>query len=265
MEEKSCNTQPCPIDCQWTSWSEWGTCSKSCGSGMSTRNRTFEQEARHGGNECQGEKTEQKACKTQPCPIHCKWINWSGWTDCNKECGSGISLRIRTFEQEARHGGDQCQGDVMEEKECNTQKCPCTARFWDYPNCKPCQCYDHATTCDPKTGECINCSDHTTGHHCDKCIDEFYGDPTLSNCMHCNCNTNHTIKNSNICSNDKRGQCQCLKDYAGRECSFCKYTHQLCYTYYHFFSFNFIFMSRPVITITSLDKKALFLPHIVIN
>ena len=89
----------------------------------------------------------------------------------------------------------------MEMKDCNTKKCPCTEEYWDYPNCKPCQCYGHATTCDPKTGKCLHCSDHTTGHHCDQCVDGFYGDPlTMSNCMDCKCNTFHTINNSTICS-----------------------------------------------------------------
>ena len=42
----------------------------------------------------------------------------------------------------------------------------CQPGFWNYPDCQRCDCNGHAPTCEPRTGVCIDCSDHTTGHHC---------------------------------------------------------------------------------------------------
>lgn len=35
-EERECNTNQCP---DWTPWSEWSQCTKSCGGGMRTKLR----------------------------------------------------------------------------------------------------------------------------------------------------------------------------------------------------------------------------------
>ena len=55
-------------DCMWSEWSEWSDCSKTCGGGTQTSNRTITQFAEHGGKECRGEASKNKSCNRNICP-----------------------------------------------------------------------------------------------------------------------------------------------------------------------------------------------------
>jgi len=57
-ESEECNSQDCPIDCQWGPFGEWTTCTKSCGGGEKTRSRSKETSAENGGKECLGNGTD---------------------------------------------------------------------------------------------------------------------------------------------------------------------------------------------------------------
>jgi hypothetical protein len=46
----------------WTQWSQWTTCSKTCGVGESTRSRSCQ------GGACSGSGFESMDCTTTPCP-----------------------------------------------------------------------------------------------------------------------------------------------------------------------------------------------------
>ncbi len=64
-ETVACNTQPCPINCVVSEWSEWSACSAECGGGTQTRTRTVIIPAQYGGT-CPP-LSETVACNTQPC------------------------------------------------------------------------------------------------------------------------------------------------------------------------------------------------------
>ena len=93
--------------------------------------------------------------------------------------------------------------------------------FRDSDPCRPCQCYGHATSCiynetldsDPSRhdlgggGQCINCTDNTTGNQCDACVEGYFRRTGRSMsaedvCEPCNCSTEgiaDTLNNSNNC------------------------------------------------------------------
>ncbi|XP_069774751.1 laminin subunit gamma-3-like isoform X2 [Narcine bancroftii] len=100
----------------------------------------------------------------------------------------------------------------------------------DIRPCHPCYCNGNTDLnavgiCDHLTGKCLKCLFHTVGHHCDRCEDGFYGNalaPNLSNkCQPCNCNSSGSANQLQTC-NARSGQCECLPNVTGRDCSQCE-------------------------------------------
>lgn len=50
----------------WQPWSGWGPCSVSCGGGKQIRQRKCKPGTK--GEDCSGDKTEERVCKENPCP-----------------------------------------------------------------------------------------------------------------------------------------------------------------------------------------------------
>ena len=48
------------VNCSWGTWSEWETCSITCGGGTQHRNRSISQQALNGGNGCAGNTEETR-------------------------------------------------------------------------------------------------------------------------------------------------------------------------------------------------------------
>ena len=64
-----CNTQCCPVNCRWTSWSSYSLCSKSCGIGTRFRTRHIAVAPSCNGAACYGGDTEVAFCQFNPiCP-----------------------------------------------------------------------------------------------------------------------------------------------------------------------------------------------------
>ncbi|KAM9324405.1 laminin subunit beta-1-like [Gastrophryne carolinensis] len=133
------------------------------------------------------------------------------------------------------------QGSVS--RFCNpvTGQCPCLGSVagrrcnqcppgqWGFPHCKPCQCNGHSEECDPKTGACTGCRDFTSGRHCEKCLDGYYGDPILGSgqqCRPCPCPGFPGSKNyhGSSCYADRDSGhivCLCAPGYTGSRCDRC--------------------------------------------
>ena len=57
------------MNCSWSVWSNWTSCSSTCGEGHQTRTRDYATLAQYGGSECVGGKNETQICPNNPnCP-----------------------------------------------------------------------------------------------------------------------------------------------------------------------------------------------------
>jgi len=109
-------TMRCDVPCITSSWGEYGSCSKPCGTGEKIRTRTVSQQPKNQGTAC-GPLEERATCNEQLCPIHGSWTSWGS---CDQTCGSGIKRRTCTNPAPA-HGGNDCTGsDFMD---CNMGAC----------------------------------------------------------------------------------------------------------------------------------------------
>ena len=57
---------PDPVDCMVTDWSAWGSCSKTCGGGTTSRRREIARRPKHDGKACPVLE-EERACSTELC------------------------------------------------------------------------------------------------------------------------------------------------------------------------------------------------------
>lgn len=59
----------CTVDGNWSEWSVWEECSRTCGQGNRTRVRTCsDPPAQYGGRPCEGAAVEVIMCSVRPCP-----------------------------------------------------------------------------------------------------------------------------------------------------------------------------------------------------
>lgn len=64
----------------------------------------------------------------KPCPsclpsaIDCVMSEWTEWSECNKSCGKGHTIRTRSITLEPQFGGDPCS-ETIQRKKCKIRKC----------------------------------------------------------------------------------------------------------------------------------------------
>lgn len=133
-QKGACSPRPCPIHCQWNSWSSWTRCPVTCGFGKQTKDRSVMIEAQHGGNQCDDLwlTYQERVCETTPCPIDCEYKMWSEWSDCSLSCGTGQKERSRDKNHSSEHKGEHCPGSYAETQPCNVNNCPvdCEVALW---------------------------------------------------------------------------------------------------------------------------------------
>jgi hypothetical protein len=136
---QDCNLQPCPVDCTGN-WTGWTACNASCAGGNQSRVFYVSQEAAYGGTNCSHahETFEERACNTQPCPVHCAG-SWAAWSECNQTCGNGTRTRVYEVSVPVAFSGQACPAanGTIESEACNTQPCPvnCTGAWSSWGAC----------------------------------------------------------------------------------------------------------------------------------
>ena len=116
------------VDGGYTNWSEFSSCTVSCGQGTKTRTRNCTNPLpQHGGNYCQGRSTQSVPCLVRHCPINGNYTEWTEFTSCSITCGGGKRTRSRTcLNPRPQYGGLNCSslGPAQEGEDCNTHACP---------------------------------------------------------------------------------------------------------------------------------------------
>ena len=85
-----------PVDGGWTEWSDWSTCSATCGQGTRERRRTCTSPApSHGGAKCSGCDRERETCRSWPCPEVRRFSSWTPWLKSEGQLLGGASLERR--------------------------------------------------------------------------------------------------------------------------------------------------------------------------
>merc|ERR1719305_1845566 len=82
---RSCNNEPCPVDCVLSAWSGWSKCSAQCGGGVTQRLREVKVAMKFGGKPCGG-TSQAKSCHNQACEKDCVLTGWTKWSACTKDC-----------------------------------------------------------------------------------------------------------------------------------------------------------------------------------
>uniref|UniRef100_A0AAX7SPP6 Spondin-1 n=1 Tax=Astatotilapia calliptera TaxID=8154 RepID=A0AAX7SPP6_ASTCA len=146
--------------CMMSEWITWAPCSVSCGAGTRSRERYVKQFPDDGsictlpteetencvvneeccdntefsrrermvkmppadGSICGAEVLEVEKCMMPECPIDCVMTEWSEWSECNKSCGKGHTIRTRMVMLEPQFGGDPCP-EAIQRKKCKIRKC----------------------------------------------------------------------------------------------------------------------------------------------
>jgi len=117
-----CNAQSCPIDCDFSAWTAWTSCSLSCGVGMQQRSRDKTHSTEHGGALCPGNAAETRQCNIHHCSVDCGVGSWIEWDQCTEDCGGGKTQRHRPLLVPVQHGGEPCP-HLKETEECNESPC----------------------------------------------------------------------------------------------------------------------------------------------
>ena len=130
---EECNTQNCPVDCEWQDW-QHGVCSVTCGGGNRTNTRTKSVEENHGGM-CIGDPKVIEECNTKNCPVDCEWQEWQ-YGECSVTCGEGTRRKTRSKNVDERDGG-VCIGKPIVIEECNEGNCSvdCEWSVWKHGEC----------------------------------------------------------------------------------------------------------------------------------
>lgn len=121
LEKMVCVNKPCEVQRVWSQWSEWISCSKSCGNGTQKRTRVCvgDQNKTLSSQKCHGQHESVRPCFLLPCPVDGGWSSWSSWSTCIDPCTNGTRKRYRKCSNPTpKDGGKDCFGLAQEIQSC---------------------------------------------------------------------------------------------------------------------------------------------------
>eukprot|EP00933_Yihiella_yeosuensis_P071482 TRINITY_DN79690_c0_g1_i1.p1 TRINITY_DN79690_c0_g1~~TRINITY_DN79690_c0_g1_i1.p1 ORF type:complete len:1456 (+),score=235.05 TRINITY_DN79690_c0_g1_i1:597-4370(+) len=133
-EVAECSTA---VDCQFSDWTSWDQCDKTCDGGQRYRHRQITRNPRNGGAECPEDLIQTEGCNREPCAdmdYNCKVSAWREWSDCSVTCGPGFQERKRDITHRLSHCGQGCVGNLTMVRACKMDACgdcdPCKWGEW---------------------------------------------------------------------------------------------------------------------------------------
>ena len=113
-----------PINCIVSKWSDWSSCSVTCGRGLVMKNRKIVTKDSNGGKPCPRKFIRKKKCKLPKCPIDCEVGGWGPWSQCSQSCGeNAVQKRRRKILKKPRRGGMDCPVS-RQKRRCVVPMCP---------------------------------------------------------------------------------------------------------------------------------------------
>ncbi|XP_062505321.1 A disintegrin and metalloproteinase with thrombospondin motifs adt-1-like isoform X3 [Corticium candelabrum] len=139
-EAIECTIDDCPVNGEWSYWSNWTSCTVSCGGGLRNRTRVCNNPVpAYGGRDCSGYSWQNETCSERPCPVDGKFSSWSNWTFCSATCGGGVRRRVRYCDDPSpSFGGRNCTGPWLETGECNDEVCPIDGKWSEWEDWSDC-------------------------------------------------------------------------------------------------------------------------------
>lgn len=113
--------RPNYADCRFSEWSDWSSCSSTCGKGIRTRTRAFLDDQAHLAGCSQADLIEKEVCLSECLgnSTTCVTRDWSAWSRCSVDCGQGIRKRSRSPIGPMRPACDSIE--LVETEACNGQ------------------------------------------------------------------------------------------------------------------------------------------------
>eukprot|EP00929_Paragymnodinium_shiwhaense_P050191 TRINITY_DN25294_c0_g2_i1.p1 TRINITY_DN25294_c0_g2~~TRINITY_DN25294_c0_g2_i1.p1 ORF type:complete len:1607 (+),score=365.13 TRINITY_DN25294_c0_g2_i1:131-4951(+) len=114
-ELAACKGTEChAVDCAWSEWTPWTSCTLTCGGGYKKRTRSVETTPSQGGKECEPlVKEEVAVCGSESCSTACqdgRWSSWYSWSPCSATVIGGYRSRRRDLLKEATWCGKPAEG-----------------------------------------------------------------------------------------------------------------------------------------------------------
>jgi len=138
FQSEDCNTQPCAKGCKWSDWTEWASCTKTCGRGTKKKTREIADPGTLDGAKCQGPATESEDCNQKACPKDCQMADWQQWGACSSSCGNGTQIRRRSILVKEEANGQPCAGGLQEDTTCGAPDCPIDCSWEDWTEWSAC-------------------------------------------------------------------------------------------------------------------------------
>ena len=130
-QTQDCNTQACCSSVNYGNWSEWSTCTATCGGGTQTRTRS--KTSAFNGTSC-GTESQTQNCNTQGC---CSKVTYEDGNSCSASCGDGTYNQLaysyytggRCPDSDTSTGGSYCNLGSCEEDIYETRYYECDSYY----------------------------------------------------------------------------------------------------------------------------------------